>query len=95
MAERRLDDIGAEASSLVAKIGGTLELEPLQEFMRNKLAGEAAAPMRSLRAMGEGGSRTQSDLHALGKVESDRCQACFEDEGTFLHRCVGCGARAE
>ena len=51
--------------------------------------------MRSLRAMGEGGWRTQSDLHALGKVESNRCQACFEDEGTFLHRCVGCSARAE
>ena len=37
MAERRLNDIGAEASSLVAKIGGTPELEPLRNFMRTNL----------------------------------------------------------
>ena len=62
--------------------------------MKGKLSGDAKA-MRSLRAMGEGGWRTQADLHAFGKVHDDRCQTCLGAKGTFLHRCVGCPLRAK
>ena len=93
-AKLRLNEIDAAKSQLCKKIGGPPDLEPLAEVLKGKKLRDSN-PMKSLRAMGEGGWRCQADLFSMGLVDDDRCQACFLAEGTFHHRCVGCSARKE
>ena len=87
-------EMDAESSEMAKRIGGPPDLEPLASIVKGKAFSESPA-MQSLRAMGEGGWRTQSDLFNLGLVDCNLCQACFDNVGTFLHRCVGCSSRAE
>ena len=92
-ANRRITELGAAASDLAKRIGPPPDLEPLKALVKGKALREATA-MKALRAMGEGGWRTQADLHAVGRVPDDLCQACLASLGSFLHRCGGCLARA-
>ena len=87
-------ELDAASSRLAAHIGAVPDLEPLPSIVRNKEHRHSTA-VRSLKAMGEGGWRTQADLFELGLVSCDVCQACFEAKGTFLHRCVSCSVRSE
>ncbi len=74
-------------------MGGPPFLEPLADLLHVKALRDSPAVL-ALRALGEGGWRTQADLFSLGKVDDERCQACLDGPGTFTHRCVGCSARA-
>ena len=53
-AKRRLNEIDAAESQLGKKVGGPPDLEPLADVLRGKKLRDST-PMKSLRAMGEGG----------------------------------------
>ena len=89
-----MHDIDAANCRVAKKIGDTPDFEPLGSVTRGK-ALRFSPPMLSLRAMGEGGWRTEADLFDLGLVADPICKACFGAVGTYLHRCVACPARKE
>ena len=61
MAQRRMAELDAASSRLAARIGAVPDLEPLASIVRSKEQSHSTA-LLSLKAMGEGGWRTQADL---------------------------------
>ena len=92
-ARRQLSDDFAEQSSWVKMLGGVPDLDALASVVGGKAKRTPGAG--PLRALGEGAWWIQSDWHAVGRSDTDVCQLCKEQRGTFLHRVCGYKGRTE